>query len=168
MNKDGFFRNAATAAAIAVVFYLVFFNWMQHRREGKGPWQITFVSDAQGSPSISIEHPKLNLNHRIIFDGAKLNRTNLSQRIDFVQGTTEIPFGQMLFQDPTFLPGTVTMRLFGHEVEVLPRVIIIDKKEHAWTEHDIHLPNWQDRPAPVPNFVTNYGTRATAPTEPAK
>ena len=38
----------------------------------------------------------------------------------------------MIFQDPTFLPGTVTLRQFGHEIELLPRVLIIDKKEIPW------------------------------------
>jgi hypothetical protein len=38
----------------------------------------------------------------------------------------------LIFQDPTFLPGTVTIRLFGHVVEFLPRVLTIDKKEYPW------------------------------------
>jgi hypothetical protein len=43
-----------------------------------------------------------------------------------------LPFGELLYQDPTFLPGTVTMRLFGHVVELLPRVLTVDKKEYPW------------------------------------
>jgi hypothetical protein len=34
------------------------------------------------------------------------------------------------------LPGTVTLRLFGHEIELLPRVLIIDRKEHPWKAGD--------------------------------
>jgi hypothetical protein len=139
VQKDGFLRHAAIAAVIAVVFYLVFFNWMQHRREGKGPWQINFSTAADGTPSIDIRQPALHLSHRVIFDGAHLPQTNLHQTVQFYQGTADIPFGKMLFQDPTFLPGTVTMDLFGHQVEIIPRALIIDKKEHAWTEPDLHL-----------------------------
>jgi hypothetical protein len=139
VNKDGkeFVRHAGTALVIAIVFYLVFYTWMTHRREGKGPWQINFATDVNGTPSIKINQSKLNLSKTITFDGAKVSPTN--QTVMFYQGTTDIPFGKMLFQDPTFLPGTVTMDMFGHQVELLPRVIIIDKKEHAWTEPDIHL-----------------------------
>jgi hypothetical protein len=139
VNKDGkeFWRHAGIAFAIAIVFYIVFFSWMTHRREGKGPWQITFVADTNGTPSLDIQQQKLNLSKRITFDGAKIAPTNAVVR--FYQGTTEIPFGKMLFQDPTFLPGTVTMEQFGHKVELLPRVLVIDKKEYAWTEPDLHL-----------------------------
>jgi hypothetical protein len=34
--------------------------------------------------------------------------------------------------DTTFLPGTLTLRAFGHEIEFLPRVMIIDHEEHPW------------------------------------
>jgi hypothetical protein len=140
VKKDGFLRHASIAFGIAVVFYIVFFTWMQHRREGRGPWEVTFVTDANGAPSIAIQQPKLNVSHRIFFDGTNSPQKDLSQTVEFVQGTTQIPFGEMLFQDPTFLPGTVTMKLFGHVVELLPRVLIVDQKEHPWSEPDLHLP----------------------------
>ena len=31
-----------------------------------------------------------------------------------------------------YLPGTLTFDFFGHQVELLPRVLIIDKEEHPW------------------------------------
>jgi hypothetical protein len=34
--------------------------------------------------------------------------------------------------DTTFLPGTVTFQIFGHEIELLPRVLIIDHQERPW------------------------------------
>ncbi len=43
--------------------------------------------------------------------------------------------------DTTFLPGTVTFELFGHEIELLPRALIIDRQEHAWQPNAaINLP----------------------------
>jgi len=44
----------------------------------------------------------------------------------------EVPFGTCVFMDTTFLPGTVTLRLYGHEIELLPRVLVIDQQEHPW------------------------------------
>lgn len=137
--KDSFLRIAALAAGIAVVFYLVFFNWMQHRRAGKGPWEITFITDSNGTPSLAINQSKLQLSRRIIFDNVQLPQTNMQQKVIFEEAVKDIPFGKMLFQDPTFLPGNVTMEQFGHQIQLLPRVLKIDKKEHAWTEPDIHL-----------------------------
>lgn len=132
-------RHAAIAAGIAIVFYIVFFNWMQHRRNGKGPWVVTFITDSNGTPSLNINQAKLGLSHRIIFDGAHVPQTNLNETVEFTEAMDQIPFGKLLFQDPTFLPGNVTMEQFGHQVQLLPRVLKIDKKDHAWTEPDIHL-----------------------------
>ena len=30
------------------------------------------------------------------------------------------------------LPGTATFELFGHEIQLLPRVLIIDRREYPW------------------------------------
>jgi hypothetical protein len=138
-EKDSFIRIAAIAAAIAAVFYLVFFNWMQNRHTSKGPWEITFITDSNGTPSLAINQSKLQLSHRIIFNNAKLPQTNMQQKVLFDEAVKDIPFGKMQFQDPTFLPGNVTMEQFGHQVQLLPRVLKVDKQEHAWTEPDLHL-----------------------------
>jgi hypothetical protein len=79
---------------------------------------------------------KLNISEKLIFPDDKVERTNLTQRMVFSEATTNLPFGEMLLQDALYLPGTVTMRICGHQVEVLPRALIIDKKEHAWQTGD--------------------------------
>jgi hypothetical protein len=43
-----------------------------------------------------------------------------------------VPFGQCVFQDAQTLPGTVVFELFGHEIQLLPRVLTIDRVEHPW------------------------------------
>jgi hypothetical protein len=49
----------------------------------------------------------------------------------------DMPFGSCIFMDLTFLPGTLTFRLFGHEVEFLPRTMILDHEEHPWRSGEI-------------------------------
>src|SRR5258707_5489293 len=44
-----------------------------------------------------------------------------------------VPFGKCIFMDMTFLPGTLTFQCFGHEIELLPRVLMIDHEEHQWS-----------------------------------
>jgi hypothetical protein len=34
--------------------------------------------------------------------------------------------------DTTFLPGTIAFVLFGHEIQLIPRVITLDKQERSW------------------------------------
>jgi hypothetical protein len=132
MRSDGAIKHFAIAFAIAVVLYIVSFSWIQHRRVFKGPWEITFATDVAGQPSLMISEPVLKISQTIAFPGQKIAPANLARAQRFDEAVTNLPFGQMIFQDPTFLPGTVTMRLFGHDIELLPRVLIVDKKEIPW------------------------------------
>jgi hypothetical protein len=133
MRSDGVIKHVAFAFVIAVVLYIVSFGWIEHRRVFRGPWEITFATDGAGQPSLLISQPALNISQKIDFPGQKIAATNLHQVEHFEEAVATLPFGEMIFQDPTFLPGTVTMRLFGHEIELLPRVLIVDKKEIPWS-----------------------------------
>jgi len=125
-------KHLAITFAIAVVLYVASFGWIQHRRTFKGPWQITFITDTAGRPSMLVSEPFLKISRAIDFPGQKVAPANMRQVESFAEAVTDLPFGRMVFQDPTFLPGTVTMNQFGHEIELLPRVLIIDKKEIPW------------------------------------
>ena len=90
----------------------------------------------------------LKISQTITFPGQKIALANLARVERFEEAVTNLPFGEMIFQDPTFLPGTVTMRQFGHEIELLPRVLIIDKKEIPSGAGQVvevlrALPSWQ-------------------------
>jgi hypothetical protein len=132
MRDDGILKHLALAMVIAIVFYVAGFSWLEHRRLVGGPWEVTFRTDAAGKPSLLIDQPHLGISETVLFAAGQTQRTNLSRMVRFTQGTTELPFGEMIYQDPTFLPGTVTMRLFGHQIELLPRVLTIDKKPYPW------------------------------------
>jgi hypothetical protein len=131
-RRDGLFRHLALAAGLALVFYIAAFSWIEHRRAVKGPWEIAFISDAAGRPSLQISQPALQISETLSFPDDTVARTNLAELIKFREATTNLPFGEMLLQDALYLPGTITLRLCGHQIEVLPRTLIVDKTEHPW------------------------------------
>jgi hypothetical protein len=49
----------------------------------------------------------------------------------------DVPFGKCVFMDTTFLPGTLAFELFGHEIQLIPRVLTIDKQEQPWRSNVI-------------------------------
>jgi hypothetical protein len=132
MRNDGLLKHLALALLMAVVFYVAGFSWLEHRRVANGPWEVTFRTDAAGRPSLWIAQSHLGIAQAVWFPAPRIQPANLCQVVRFVQGTTELPFGEMIYQDPTFLPGSAAMRLFGHEIQLLPRVLLIDKKEYPW------------------------------------
>ncbi len=131
-HSESIAKDLLVALVLSLLFYAAGFSWIQHRRVVKGPWEVVFVTDAAGRPSVFITQRTLNISQKLQFPDERIGRANLQAGVRFTEAVTNLPFGEMVFQDPLFLPGTATMRLFGHVVELLPRVLIIDNKERAW------------------------------------
>ncbi|MEP6662646.1 MAG: hypothetical protein ABJC04_03180 [Verrucomicrobiota bacterium] len=124
--------------ASVLAIYFVVFGLIQHQRTFRGPWNVTFSTDAEGIPKLLVEHIHLQISEQIFFPEMKMDVTNLSQKMVFDDPTkTNAPFGEIVFQDLTFLPGTVTFNFSGHEVELLPRRLSVDKKEYLWKKGDV-------------------------------
>jgi len=134
MKPSGLLRHLATASIFAVTAYALSYGWIQHRRVAKGPWQVTFTSQS-GAPAIVVNQPALPIQDvRIVFAGEPAGASP-DQTLEFSETRPvpfEVPGGQCVFLDPLFLPGTVVLDLFGHEIQLMPRVLTIDKVEHPW------------------------------------
>jgi hypothetical protein len=156
MKSDSFGPRVAALFAVVVVVYFAVFTWIEHRRHLKGPWVVSFAEE-RGTPVLVVSQKYLGISDcRIRFPGGTVTNQNLPQTVAFDSPTTIAPFGNIPFSDLTFLPGTVTIKLCGHTVELIPRVLGIDGKEHAWfSGSTLDLPARPDPPA-----TTNaYGRR---------
>jgi len=120
--------------AVALISYASLYGWIEHRRVIKGPWVVTFAS-ASGVPVLLVNQATLGItNLEIVFPGAPA-ATNAPQIVAFSQARPwpyAVPFGRCVFMDTTFLPGTIAFEIFGHEIQILPRVLTIDKMERPW------------------------------------
>jgi hypothetical protein len=136
MHSQGAVKHFILAFMLALVGYAVFYEGIEHWRARKGPWRVTFTRTAAGAPMILIDHPKLAItNVQVCFAADALPATNRPVTLVFDQPRPvpyAVPFGNCVFMDATFLPGTVTFQLFGHEIELLPRVLVLDRQEHPW------------------------------------
>ena len=160
MKSDSVAKHFILAFVLALVCYAAFYLAIEHRRTRKGPWHVAFTDSATGAPLIVINQPSLGItNVQISFPGQSVpakeavgavaseqsgrssprtSHQSLSTTLDFAKPQPvpyEVPFGKCVFMDTTFLPGSVTFRLFDHEIELLPRVLIIDHREHPWRAH---------------------------------
>ncbi|HEY0456848.1 MAG TPA: hypothetical protein VGE41_10770 [Verrucomicrobiae bacterium] len=132
----------ATFLAVAAAYFLVFYG-LEYWRHRKGPWEITFSVDGEGNPSIVIDQPKLSISSvELLFPGAKWSKSNLTEHIAFDRPRKQAPFGKVVYEDLTVLPGVITFsNLFGHVIEIFPRAFSIDRKEYLWkSEITLELP----------------------------
>ncbi len=138
MKPDRLFKILLIGFGVALMIYILAFSFIQNRRTIKGPWHVMFSTDSEGTPNLLIQQTNFGIAKKIIFSEQKLEQKSLAQSFVFDDPTkTNAPFGQIIFQDLTFLPGTVTFNFFGHEVELLPRVLTIDKQEHRWKNGEV-------------------------------
>ena len=157
MQSKGSVKHFVLAFLLALIGYALFYQGIEHWRVRKGPWQVTFTRDAEHRPAIRIDQPSLAItNFQIIFavgdpaatntprtfpsdpsraDSPIANPQSPATTLRFAQPRPmpcDVPFGRCVFLDLISLPGTVTFELFGHEIQLLPRVLMIDRQEHPW------------------------------------
>jgi hypothetical protein len=139
MKSDNLLRHIAIPFGIAVIVYIIFYSFIEHRRTRHGPWRVVFTNDASGAPVLLINQPSLAItNLQITFAGETNNSSsNAVMILDTPkQVPYDIPFGKCIFMDTTFLPGTIVFDLFGHEIQLIPRVLTIDKKDIPWQSNE--------------------------------
>jgi hypothetical protein len=140
MKSDNLLRHVAIPFGIAVLVYVIFYTYIENRRTHNGPWRVTFTNDVAGAPTLVINQPKLAItNLQITFDGeTNSTGTNALLVLDTPKPVPyDIPFGKCVFMDTTFLPGTIVFDLFGHEIQLIPRVLTIDHTEMPWRSYTI-------------------------------
>ncbi len=133
MKMAGPVKHFIIAFAIALALYAVCFSIIERRRTKNGPWQVTFTN-ARGGPALVINESKLNLSGiTISFPGQAVLASNSVMVFDEPREVPfDVPGGKCIFMDTTFQPGTIVFNLFGHEVQLIPRVLTIDRKERPW------------------------------------
>lgn len=144
--SEGILKHISLAFVFALLTYVFFYNCDRHMRLHKGPWQLTFEARSDGTPMLVIDQPALGIEGVVLrFEGEFAQAMN--HTIAFVGPGISVPFGKLIFFDTTYLPGTLTLELFGHQIEMMQRTLILNFQEHPWRskEEITLLPNekWQ-------------------------
>lgn len=130
------FLSIALTFVAATIFYFAAYTWLTRKQTGKGPWEVTFTNDVAGVPELIIRQANLGVsNVHVRLLGEKLSKTQQTATVEFLKPQQAVPFGQLLYDDLMFLPGTVTLDVFGHEVELLPRVLVLNRKPVPWASN---------------------------------
>ena len=149
MHSSGLWKPVLGGLLLALAIYIGGFKFDQHLRTRRGPWQVTFTTAHSGAPAIIVNQPKLNIaNLKIVFPGE--TTTNASGTVVFDFPQKPVPFGRVKFEDLTYLPGTVTFDFFGHEIELLPRTLYINRKSRPWESNATITLTPADKPAVLP------------------
>lgn len=151
MQSNRLGRDLAILFSLVLLLYVAAFQGVEHLRARKGPWQVTFERDAQGVPAIVIGQSRLGVSRfQIRFPEESATATNLPAVLvlgEPRQPPFDAPFGRVIYEDLTFLPGAATFDLFGHEIELLPRALLVNRREHPW-QAEASLTLWRTNKVP--------------------
>jgi hypothetical protein len=136
MKSDCFPKTFIVLALVVFALYFVVFYGIEGCRRAKGPWEVTFSTNEQG-PLIAIRQPRLKYDSLIAFPGESAPATNVT--VKFNRPKQPVPFGKVIYEDLMQLPGIVTFDLFGHEIELMPRALVVNKREVRWNQRSIVL-----------------------------
>ena len=133
MKRENVVKHFGIAFLAAAILYLVSFYGIEHLRTRKGGWQVNCRTDAEGTRRLIISQPRIGTsNVTLIFPDQRIGQTNFASSVVFDQPITNVPFGKLVYLDTTFLPGSIVFELFGHQIQLLPRVLMVDRKEIPW------------------------------------
>jgi hypothetical protein len=133
VKRDSLARHLLIAGLITAAVYFGLFQLNEWLRTRRGAWEVVFTAE-NGAPTITIVESRLKIGEvKLLFPGETTPAlaAPVAWRFDDVS-KTNLPFGAVIFHDLTYLPGTVTMNLFGHEIELLPRTLGVNRREVAW------------------------------------
>ena len=124
----------AIPAVLALVGYVLLFgldSWLRTRR---GPWEVAFLREPDGVPALRITQGALGLKDVTIrFEGETVaSEVALPEIVRFDAPGKALPFGSTAFDDLMYQPGTVVLHCFGHEVQLLPRALYLNRREYPW------------------------------------
>ncbi|MEN9575956.1 MAG: hypothetical protein RL514_3811 [Verrucomicrobiota bacterium] len=132
-KPDNILKHVALVGVIAVVGYFSLYALDMHLRMRKGPWEVTFATETNGTPYLVVNQAALGVREvKVRFPGEQIALTNAPVTVRFSEPNTKPAFGELRFQDATYLPGTVTLLAFNHEVEFIQRGLVLDRQERAW------------------------------------
>jgi hypothetical protein len=133
------------ALILALVLYVGGFWLDHHLRTRRGPWDVTFERAPDDTPTIVIQQHPLGIRDvRILFPGESTDAE--ATRIRFDAPELPAPWGRVKYADLTYLPGVITLELFGHEIELLPRTLYVNRHAIPWTSGTNLTLRASDRP----------------------
>ena len=164
-NSNIPWRGLLKLFVLTLVLYICGFYGLEHIRDRKGPWIVTFDASAS-KPTMTIDQMALGINSfkiifenvntnglasgKVRFDDPILNAQSMDKTPESSQELKQrafsVPFGECIYQDLMFLPGVVTMNLLGHEIELMPRTLVIDKKQIPWDTSEGNIVILQRKP----------------------
>jgi len=138
MKRDRLSRHLLIGFVSALGLYAVMFWFIESRRTAQTPWMAWFEVDAAGHAKLEINQQSMGIGPvEIRFLAATTNAMLTRTQVVFLNPKPvprPMPTGRCLFEDLTFLPGTVALNIAGTGIQMLPRALTVGTNEFSWQQ----------------------------------
>lgn len=109
----------------------------RHLRLKNGPWDLNFSRESDGTPRLVINQAALGITNVILRLEGEIVR--LDPTLVRFEGSEsmKIPYGKVQAFYRSYLPGMIQLDLFGHDVEIRQRALILNCNERGWQSGEI-------------------------------
>ena len=149
-ESEGILKRFGFAFGLILLCYVLIYGCDRHLRFKNGPWELHFSRESDGTPrlvinqaSLGITNVTLRLEGEIVRLDPTLVRFEDSEAVKIPYGKFEgseavkIPYGKVLGFYRSYLPGMIRLDLFGHEVEIRQRALILNFNEREWQSGEV-------------------------------
>lgn len=116
-----------------LVTYVLLWKGMDHLRNHNGPWIVHFASTPDNKATLTINNHKKGVTNAVITISGIPETPLTDTTVEFDDVSKEVPFGKFIYHDLMFLPGVVALHVHGHEIQLVPRTLFINKEEVPWS-----------------------------------
>lgn len=149
-ESEGILKRFGFAFGLVLLCYVLIYGCDRHLRFKNGPWELHFSRESDGTPrlvinqaALGITNVTLRLEGEIVRLDPTLVRFEDSEAVKIPYGKFEgseavkIPYGKVLGFYRSYLPGMIRLDLFGHEVEIRQRALILNFNEREWQSGEV-------------------------------
>ena len=138
MKRDRLSRHLLIGFLLAICLYVTFFWFIEGRRTAQTPWVVLYEVDAAGHVKLRVAQKSLGLGPVEIRIATATTNAPLPRTEAVFQRPKPVPHpapvGRCMFEDLTFLPGTVALNVAGTDIQMLPRALTIGTNEFSWKQ----------------------------------
>ena len=136
MNRERLPRQLLLLFLVTLAIYATGFWFIESRRTAQSPWIVSYEVNATGHVTLEVRQQSLALGPvEIRFAAATTNAPLPKIQVtcnDPKPVPRPAPIGQCMFEDLTFLPGTVALKICSVDIQLLPRALSIGTNEFSW------------------------------------
>lgn len=136
MKQERFSRHLLIAFGLSLALYVFGYWLIESRRVVDTPWQVSFTTNHTGLMFVTVQQDTKRLGPVTIQWAEKDSATAAGSETIRFDTPRPVPFpvpgGRCVFQDTTFLPGTVVLELGSTTIQMIPRALTVGTNEFAW------------------------------------